>query len=49
MNHSKHIFKEIEEHDGMTYHGFQPNAVVREALAKSHIFAYPSICKKHRA
>ena len=39
----KDIFKEIEEHDGMTYHGFQHNAVVREALAKSHIFAYPSI------
>ena len=39
----KGIFKEIEEHDGMTYHGFKPNDVVREALGKAHIFAYPSI------
>jgi len=39
----KDIFKTIEEHDGMTYHGFQPNSVVREALGKAHIFAYPSI------
>tara|TARA_B100001093_G_scaffold38993_4_gene33342 strand:- start:152 stop:1219 length:1068 start_codon:yes stop_codon:yes gene_type:complete len=37
------IFDEIKKHEGMTYHGFKPNAVVREALAKSHIFAYPSI------
>ena len=27
----------------MTYHGFKPNSVVREALSKAHIFAYPSI------
>ena len=39
----KSVFKEIEEHDGMTYHGFKPNSVVREALSKAHIFAYPSI------
>ena len=39
----KALFKEIEEHDGMTYHGFKPNSVVREALSKAHIFAYPSI------
>jgi glycosyltransferase involved in cell wall biosynthesis len=27
----------------MTYHGWQPNHVVREALKKAHIYAYPSI------
>jgi glycosyltransferase involved in cell wall biosynthesis len=27
----------------MTYHGFQPNEVVREYVAKADIFAYPSI------
>lgn len=37
------LFKKIEDHDHMTYHGFQPNEVVREALAKAHIFAYPSV------
>lgn len=25
------------------YHGFQPNDVVRQALANAHVFAYPSI------
>ena len=38
----KDIFEEIKKHDGMTYHGFQPNDVVRKALANAHIFAYPS-------
>ena len=27
----------------MTYHGFKPNPVVREALKQAHIFAYPSV------
>jgi glycosyltransferase involved in cell wall biosynthesis len=27
----------------MTYHGWQPNSVIREALKKAHIYAYPSI------
>ena len=39
----KGIFKQIEEHPNMTYHGFQPNDVVRKALQSAHIFAYPSI------
>lgn len=38
----KELFKEIEDHEGMTYHGYKPNEVVREALKNSHIFAYPS-------
>lgn len=37
------LFNRIEDHPNMTYHGFQPNEVVREALMKSHIFAYPNI------
>lgn len=36
------LFKAIGDHPGCTYHGFKPNAEVREALKKAHIFAYPS-------
>tara|TARA_B100000035_G_C21015882_1_gene561804 strand:+ start:396 stop:1505 length:1110 start_codon:yes stop_codon:yes gene_type:complete len=39
----KDLFKAIEDHPKMTYHGFKPNDEVREALKKAHIFAYPSI------
>jgi len=39
----KPIFEKIENHPNMKYHGYQPNEVVREALTKSHIFAYCSI------
>lgn len=39
----KPLFKFIEEHPNMTYHGYQPNSVVREALQKAHYFAYPNI------
>lgn len=39
----KELFKEIEDHPQMSYHGFQPNNVVRQALQESHIFAYPSV------
>lgn len=37
------LFEAIENHPKMTYHGYQPNEVVREALKKAHIFAYPNI------
>jgi len=37
------LFDRCREHEGITYHGYQPNDVVREALKKSHIFAYPNI------
>ena len=37
------LFKVCEEHPSINYHGSQPNEVVREALQKAHIFAYPSI------
>lgn len=37
------LFDAIRNHPQMTYHGFQPNSVVREALKEAHIFAYPSV------
>lgn len=39
----KNLFERIQRHPNMEYHGFQRNGVVREALKKSHIFAYPNI------
>ena len=39
----KDLFKRVDLHPNMTYHGYQPNDVVREALKKAHIFAYPNI------
>ena len=37
------LFDKIRNHPNMTYHGFQPNDVLREAVNKAHILAYPSI------
>jgi glycosyltransferase involved in cell wall biosynthesis len=37
------LFERCRQHPGINYHGFQPNSVVRGALEKAHIFAYPSI------
>jgi glycosyltransferase involved in cell wall biosynthesis len=37
------LFDRIKNHPNMTYHGFQPNSVIREALKKAHVYAYPSI------
>jgi glycosyltransferase involved in cell wall biosynthesis len=37
------LFERAKAHPQMTYHGFQPNSVVRQALQEAHIFAYPSI------
>lgn len=39
----KPLYDRCRAHDRIHYHGFQPNEVVREALQKAHIFAYPSI------
>lgn len=36
------IFKKVEDHKNMTYHGFKNNDEIRTALQKSHIFAYPN-------
>ena len=37
------LFQRCKDNPGITYHGFQPYDKVREQLANSHIFAYPSI------
>jgi predicted O-linked N-acetylglucosamine transferase (SPINDLY family) len=37
------LFDVCRNHPGCTYHGYKPNGEVREALKRSHIFAYPSI------
>jgi glycosyltransferase involved in cell wall biosynthesis len=37
------LFERIKNHPNMTYHGWQPNSVIREALKKAHIYAYPNI------
>jgi UDP-glucose:(glucosyl)LPS alpha-1,2-glucosyltransferase len=38
------LFAYLREGDPrITYHGFKPNSEVREALGRSHIFAYPSV------
>lgn len=39
----KELFEKCKNHPKIVYHGFQPNSVVRDALQKAHIFAYPSI------
>lgn len=37
------LFDKLRANPNVTYHGFQPNTVIREALKKAHIYAYPSI------
>ncbi len=37
------LFNKCRNHPKINYHGFAPNEVVREHVAKAHIFAYPSI------
>lgn len=39
----EHLFERCRQHPKINYHGYQPNEVVREALKKAHIFAFPSI------
>lgn len=39
----KELFQTIKDHPQMTYHGYQPNDVVRSALQDAHIFTYPSV------
>lgn len=36
------LFERCKQHPKINYHGYQPNEVVREALANAHIHAYPS-------
>jgi UDP-glucose:(glucosyl)LPS alpha-1,2-glucosyltransferase len=37
------LFDRCKDNSNITYHGFQPYQKVREQIANSHIFAYPSI------
>lgn len=37
------VFDICKNHPQITYHGTQPNSVVREYLQKAHLFPYPSI------
>lgn len=44
------LFDTCKNHPQITYHGSQPNDVVREYLQRSHIMAFPSIwqeCSSH--
>ncbi len=36
------LFDRIRQHPKMTYHGFQPNEVIRDALTTADVFAYPN-------
>lgn len=36
------LYEKARQLEHVHYHGVQPNEVVREALSKAHIFAYPS-------
>jgi len=40
------LFKKIEEHPNMTYHGFENNETILKALDDAHIFLYPNIWKE---
>lgn len=37
------LFDYLRQHPQIQFHGGQPNSIVRNALASSHIFAFPSI------
>jgi hypothetical protein len=37
------LFERTRTTPGVTFHEYQPNEVVRSALQRAHIFAYPSI------
>lgn len=39
----KELFKRLEDHPKINYHGSADNETVRKALTEAHIFAYPSI------
>jgi glycosyltransferase involved in cell wall biosynthesis len=40
------LYDICRSHEKITYHGTQPNSVVRDALASAHIFGYPSIWRE---
>jgi UDP-glucose:(glucosyl)LPS alpha-1,2-glucosyltransferase len=42
----KDLYKKIEDHPNMTYHGVKSNDEVLKALDNAHIFLYPNIWKE---
>ncbi len=40
------LFKNLQAHEHITYHGYKPNSVIRDYLAKAHYFPYPCIWKE---
>jgi len=40
------VIQRCKAHPKINYHGTQPNGVVRQALGRAHIFAYPSIWRE---
>ena len=44
--HFEPLYERCRSHPQITYHGSQSNDAVRDALAKAHIFAYPSIWRE---
>jgi UDP-glucose:(glucosyl)LPS alpha-1,2-glucosyltransferase len=40
------VFDQLKRNPNVTYHGAQPNSVVREYLTKAHYFPYPSTWKE---
>lgn len=40
------LYERCRQHPQITYHGSQPNSVVRDALSSAHIFAYPCIWRE---
>jgi UDP-glucose:(glucosyl)LPS alpha-1,2-glucosyltransferase len=37
------LFQKLSDHKYITYHGSQPNSVIREYLSKAHYYPYPCI------
>lgn len=42
----EHLYDRCRNHPQITYHGSQPNEIVREYLSRAHIFSYPSIWRE---
>jgi len=40
------LFQRLNDHPNATYHGTQPNSVVRDYLSRAHYFPYPCIWKE---
>lgn len=42
----KKVFDQLKRNPNVTYHGAQPNSVVRDYLSRAHYFPYPCIWKE---